>query len=444
MSTWALGHWGRAVQAWQSWWGAVWTRRAAGGYLLHALVLTICIPALALGGYQPDALVAQAAPEAPPALGRAALADFEIPVVVHIRQPVATLELSDALQPGLGSGSLVNEPVFRAVHRVSAGERLSDIAARYALPLSTLVWVNQLDRGDVLAVGQELRIPRVAGLPHVVGPDDTINGLAARYQVLPEAIIYFGPNRLHADQALEPGQELFVPGGTRPYQEVVQAAYGGIEGLGAAVAVVAATVREQQTNAREGPGTRYARVAQLDAGWRVELVARYDQWLQVVLPGKGSAWIHAELLDLGALDLTAVPETNDFPPPPPIWVWPAKGALTSGFGARWGGFHNGIDIANRAWTPILAARGGRVVQSGWCSGYGYCVKIAHDGDMLTEYGHLLDQPLLEVGELVDAGQLIGYMGSTYDRAGGGYSSGVHLHFTVKVNGQAINPLTVLP
>jgi len=45
---------------------------------------------------------------------------------------------------------------------------------------------------------------------------------------------------------------------------------------------------------------------------------------------------------------------------------------------------------------------------------------------------------------VDAGDLIGYMGSTFDRSGGGYSTGVHLHFTVKINGKAVNPLKFLP
>ncbi|MFQ3661657.1 MAG: M23 family metallopeptidase, partial [Chloroflexaceae bacterium] len=49
-----------------------------------------------------------------------------------------------------------------------------------------------------------------------------------------------------------------------------------------------------------------------------------------------------------------------------------------------------------------------------------------------------------VGEEVSAGQLLGHMGSTYDRRGGGYSTGVHLHFTVLINGRAMNPLRFLP
>ncbi|KPV53506.1 hypothetical protein SE17_09295 [Kouleothrix aurantiaca] len=83
-------------------------------------------------------------------------------------------------------------------------------------------------------------------------------------------------------------------------------------------------------------------------------------------------------------------------------------------------------------------------ESGWCSGFGYCVKIDHGGGVVTIYGHMIKKPPVKVGQVVDVGDLIGYMGSTFDRSGGGYSTGVHLHFTVKVNGKAVNPLQFLP
>jgi murein DD-endopeptidase MepM/ murein hydrolase activator NlpD len=154
--------------------------------------------------------------------------------------------------------------------------------------------------------------------------------------------------------------------------------------------------------------------------------------------------MHADLLSVLPLTLATVPETNDIPAPPPRWVWPARGTITSTFGPRWGGFHNGLDVANAAWTPIYAARAGTVTEAGWCRGYGYCVKIAHDSGLATIYGHLIDQPVVARGDAVAAGELIGSMGSTYDRAGGGYSTGVHLHFTITLNGQAVDPLRFLP
>lgn len=145
----------------------------------------------------------------------------------------------------------------------------------------------------------------------------------------------------------------------------------------------------------------------------------------------------------GAEQLAAMPVATEVPPPD-HWVWPTRGRLTSGSGPRWGGFHNGIDIANRAGTPTVAARAGRVLEAGWCRSYGYCVRLGHAGGIETIYGHLLTRPVVAVGAEVAAGQVIGHMGSTYDRRGGGYATGVHLHLSVLVNGRAVNPLRFLP
>ena len=129
------------------------------------------------------------------------------------------------------------------------------------------------------------------------------------------------------------------------------------------------------------------------------------------------------------------------------WVWPTQGTITSGFGFRNLGvreFHNGIDIANDKGTPIVAAHAGTISEAGWCIGYGYCVKIRHTGGLVSEYGHLVDKPPVRAGQAVQIGEIVGYMGTTYDRRGGGYSTGVHLHFTLRSNGHAVNPRTYLP
>jgi murein DD-endopeptidase MepM/ murein hydrolase activator NlpD len=202
-------------------------------------------------------------------------------------------------------------------------------------------------------------------------------------------------------------------------------------------------VLADETNLRDGPGTDYGRQVQLGRGRQVALRARHDDWLKVEIVG-ATGWVRADLLQIAEGLIDALPKTDDFPPPPPRWTWPTWGTLTSPFGSRWGSFHNGLDIANRAWTPIVAARAGRVIEAGWCSGYGYCVKISHGGGVETIYGHLITKPSVAAGDEVAVGQRVGSMGSTYDRAGGGYSTGVHLHFTVLVNGRAVNPLTVLP
>lgn len=129
------------------------------------------------------------------------------------------------------------------------------------------------------------------------------------------------------------------------------------------------------------------------------------------------------------------------------WAWPTYGTITSGFGPRellGGRSHNGVDIAAERGTPIAAARDGTVREAGWCAGYGYCVKLVHGDGMSSEYGHLDSQPVVEVGQTVTAGTIIGRMGTTYDAAHGGYSTGVHLHFTIRHNGVAVDPLRYLP
>ncbi|MEF3273595.1 MAG: peptidoglycan DD-metalloendopeptidase family protein [Chloroflexus sp.] len=333
----------------------------------------------------------------------------------------------------------VPQPVitaYQATHLLSEGETLADVATRYQIPLSTLVWTNQLDRGDALRIGQPLRIARLAGVAHTVSEGETLAAIAERYGVAPEAIITFAPNRLQDGQLIV-GREIFIPGGRLSWTVAQEAAFA--QRTAEPVGVILA----DETNVRNGPSTEHARLAQLAAGRQVALRGRYNDWLKIEI-GNVAGWVRSDLLAVDPAQVAALPEVRDFPPPPPRWVWPARGVVTSGFGPRWGGFHNGIDIANVAWTPIVAASRGVVYKAGWCSGYGYCVKIRHPGGIETIYGHLIAQPVVRAGQEVSTGQLIGYMGSTYDRAGGGFSTGVHLHFTILVNGRAVNPLRYLP
>jgi murein DD-endopeptidase MepM/ murein hydrolase activator NlpD len=125
-------------------------------------------------------------------------------------------------------------------------------------------------------------------------------------------------------------------------------------------------------------------------------------------------------------------------------MWPLRGPITSGFGPRWGGFHNGIDIAAPKYTPIRAASAGKVVTVGRpYLAYGdtaVVVIIAHGYNFSTLYGHLddLHWPVVSVGQTVSAGQIIAYVGMT------GWTTGPHLHLMTIVNGRAVNPMGYLP
>ena len=131
------------------------------------------------------------------------------------------------------------------------------------------------------------------------------------------------------------------------------------------------------------------------------------------------------------------------------WPCPGYSYISSGFGARWGRNHNGIDVGdgNIMGGSAVAAQSGTVVRvnnscthnyakyssCGCGGGYGNYVVIAHDGTYSTLYGHLTSA-YVSVGDYVKQGQVIGAMGST------GFSTGAHLHFEVWVNGVPQDPL----
>lgn len=116
--------------------------------------------------------------------------------------------------------------------------------------------------------------------------------------------------------------------------------------------------------------------------------------------------------------------------------WPTSGVVTSPFGPRWGTFHRGIDIGAPLGNPIVAAAAGTVFFSGVMDGYGNVILVDHGNGLVTLYGHQ-SQLIAGVGQKVSRGQTIGLVGST------GHSTGPHLHFEVRINGVAVDPMPYL-
>jgi murein DD-endopeptidase MepM/ murein hydrolase activator NlpD len=116
--------------------------------------------------------------------------------------------------------------------------------------------------------------------------------------------------------------------------------------------------------------------------------------------------------------------------------------LTSDFGMRWhpvlGGRrqHKGIDLAAPVGTPIHAAADGMVSRADWFSSYGLYVAVEHGGEIETRYGHM-SRLNVAAGQMVHKGDIIGYVGTT------GRSTGPHLHYEVRVAGEAVNPVPYL-
>jgi murein DD-endopeptidase MepM/ murein hydrolase activator NlpD len=116
-------------------------------------------------------------------------------------------------------------------------------------------------------------------------------------------------------------------------------------------------------------------------------------------------------------------------------IWPVNGPVTSGFGMRWGRMHEGIDIAVPSGTPIRAAKAGSIVLASAYGGYGNYTCISHGGGLSTCYAH--QSRFARTSGSIGQGDILGYVGCT------GNCFGDHVHFEVRINGQAVDPLGYL-
>lgn len=206
---------------------------------------------------------------------------------------------------------------------------------------------------------------------------------------------------------------------------------------------VAATTRRVADRTAEQRAVR----DQLAWSQRELATARRDKRsaLETVQEDKANAIDHMQELQLQSAALAAKiqsAQSNSVVPAPTGaasaagFVWPVHGLLTSSFGWRWGRMHEGIDLAVPNGTPVVSAAAGTVIVAGWMGGYGNLVVVDHGGGLATAYGHNTSVTV-GVGQSVAQGQLIAYSGNT------GHSTGPHLHFEVRVNGGAVDPLGYL-
>lgn len=120
-------------------------------------------------------------------------------------------------------------------------------------------------------------------------------------------------------------------------------------------------------------------------------------------------------------------------------IWPVSGFISSSFGVRnspfgkSGQFHKGLDITNRAGTPVIAPAEGTVSMAGSDGAYGISVEIDHGAGIVTKYAHL-QRAQVKQGQWIKRGETLGYVGMT------GRTTGPHLHYEVYLNGAPVNPM----
>ncbi len=237
-------------------------------------------------------------------------------------------------------------------------------------------------------------------LYYEVRSGDTLWGLARRWGVEPAAIA--AANGIREDAALYPGQYLVVP-----------SAEGLIHRVAPGETLWSLSRRYHVSVARLASANRISDPAALAVG------------TELVIPGDAAALAQSsEGVQWAARGLGST------------LVWPLLGAITSFFGARSGEFHHGLDIAGDYGDLIRAAERGEVVFVGRRPFYGYTVILDHGRGEQTLYGHI-EESLVKVGELVDKGQAVARVGSS------GRATGPHLHFEVRRNNRAVDPLPYL-
>ncbi|GAA6755850.1 M23 family metallopeptidase [Thermus thalpophilus] len=352
------------------------------------------------------------------------------------------------------------------VYEVRPGDTLAGIASRYGVDPRHILWSSGL-QDHRLQVGERLLIPLVAGEerpPRVppgveayrVRPGDTLAGIASRFGVSVLDLVSANPSLESLDR-LVAGSVLYVPRGAKGLlltlgegETLVDLASGF--GL-SPVKVAKANGVENPAELRPGdlvllPGiqakTTYQNLlAKQEAERRARLEAerRRQEELRRLAEERRRQQALAQAQARRQQAQVARPQVRRVSYQEGGMRWPLSGfRITTYFGQR-GAFqryHTGIDLAAPYGTPIVAAKSGQVEVAGWSSvGYGFHVILDHGGGVETLYAHM-SRIAVRPGEWVEAGEVIGYVGST------GWSTGPHLHFEVRVGGVARNPLSYLP
>ncbi len=263
-------------------------------------------------------------------------------------------------------------------YTVATGDTLFGIAEKFGVSPETIVWGNPIlkDTPDLLRPGQVFRIAPVSGVLRDVQPNDRLDVLANYYKVTVDDIVNWPGNNLDpANPQLVVGQSLVIPGGTREFVQFV-------------VPHTSRAVKRVVTAGSDpGPGA---------------------------CPGGYTG---------GAIGSG-------------FFIWPANNHWLSG-NDYWAG-HLGIDIAAGVGDAVFASDSGVVVFAGWSNwGYGNMVQIDHGNGWNTLYAHL-SQYNVSCGQSVLQGNIIGLAGNT------GNSTGPHLHFEMNFQGSRPNPHNYLP
>ncbi len=260
---------------------------------------------------------------------------------------------------------------------VQAGDTVFGIAEKFGLKPETILWGNRdtlNDDAHNLYPGQELNILPIDGVYHLWSAGENFQRVTEFYGVDPQVVVEYPGNKLDVytfnlnAPSLEPGDWLIIPGGKREF-----------------------------------------------VNWGPPIITRSDPAVARTYGPGYCGQVYDGAIGAGA------------------FVWPTTATYLSGYDYSPATNHFGIDIAGDTGNPVFAADSGVVVYSGWSNfGYGYLVVLDHGNGWQSLYAHL-SSIYVSCGQSIFQAASLGAVGST------GNSSGSHLHFELMFNGAKVNP-----
>ncbi len=263
-----------------------------------------------------------------------------------------------------------------------------------------------------------LKAPQDEVIKHVIVEGDSFYSLADHYGTTAEKLMAYNPDV--KPELLQLGQEVLITATTPVLQVQTKEWVKAVEPFDSPVTKVEdpnSYVGVTVVTSEGTPGEKEVEYEVIkENGAEVKRIAHAETVLKEPV---------AAVMKVGTKKRPSTASTGTF-------ATPFYGVVTSRFGSRWGGTHTGIDLAGAAGSQVVAADGGKVIFAGWSGGYGKLIKIQHDNGYITYYAHL-SSINVSVGQKVAKKEFIGRVGST------GNSTGPHLHFEIRKNGQALNP-----